>query len=90
MPPIDRPPATRTSPAIRAHSNGTEKTPRVSRKSISSIATYAPASAMPAPSMPSFGTSHTSTSTFTTSPPSAAGSVRIVTFARPAIVTSSR
>ena len=45
---------------------------------------------MPAPAMPSGGTSSASSATLTASPHSAAGALRIVTCARPAIVTSTR
>src|SRR5919205_3456042 len=45
---------------------------------------------MPAPAIPSGPTSATSAPTFTASPAAAAGKLRVVTFARPAIVTNTR
>ncbi len=53
------------------------------------IVTYAPHSAIPAPAMPRpsppLGTSTSSSATFTTSPATAAGTLRCVTRARPVI-----
>ena len=54
-----------------------------------SITTYAPHSAMPAPAIPSGGTSTTSSTTFAARPASAAGKLRVVTFARPAITRNT-
>src|SRR5919108_227880 len=45
---------------------------------------------MPAPEIPSGPTSTTSPRTLTARPAAAAGNVRVVTFARPAIVTNTR
>jgi hypothetical protein len=75
---------------MRGQSKGTVKSLRVSRWTATSIARYAAHSEMPAPVGPSGPTSRASPSTLTASPTTAAGKVRVVTFARPAMVTKTR
>ena len=76
--------------ARRGQSKGTVNSRRVSRWTATSIARYEAHRAIPAPDGPSGSTSRARPMTLTASPTTAAGKVRVVTFARPAMVTKTR